>query len=51
MPRKLSHYDGSGRAGMVDVSAKTPSKREARASAFVSLKPAVLRALPSGLPI
>src|ERR1700681_4229208 len=46
MPRKLSHYDGSGRAGMVDVSAKAPSKREARASAFVALKPAVLKALP-----
>ena len=46
MPRKLSHYDGSGRARMVDVSAKTPSKREARASAFVVLKPAVVRALP-----
>src|SRR4249920_1008196 len=46
MPRKLSHYDGSGRASMVDVSAKTPSKREARASAFVAMKPAVLKALP-----
>src|SRR5580765_5856732 len=46
MARKLSHYDGSGRAGMVDVSAKIPSKREARASAFVVLKPAVLKALP-----
>src|SRR6185369_1202574 len=46
MARKLSHYDGSGRAGMVDVSAKTPSKREARASALVVLKPAVLKALP-----
>ncbi len=46
MPRKLSHYDHAGRAGMVDVSAKTPSKREAAASAFVVLKPAVLKALP-----
>src|SRR5690349_21067978 len=46
MPRKLSHYDGSGRASMVDVSAKTPGKREAAASAFVALKPAVLGALP-----
>jgi cyclic pyranopterin phosphate synthase len=46
MPRKLSHYDGSGRATMVDVSAKTPSRREARASAFVVLKPASLKALP-----
>ncbi len=46
MTRKLSHYDRSGRAGMVDVSAKAPGKREAAASAFVALKPAVLKALP-----
>src|SRR6185369_12000853 len=46
MARKLSHYDVSGRAGMVDVSAKDASKREAGASAFVALKPAVLKALP-----
>src|SRR5438128_12597024 len=31
---------------MVDVSAKAPTKREAEASAFVELKPAVLEALP-----
>jgi cyclic pyranopterin phosphate synthase len=31
---------------MVDVSAKSPSKREAEASAFVVLKPKVLKALP-----
>jgi cyclic pyranopterin phosphate synthase len=43
---KLSHYDRAGRARMVDVSAKTASKREAEASAFVLLKPAVLEALP-----
>ncbi|MBZ5600253.1 MAG: cyclic pyranopterin monophosphate synthase MoaC [Acidobacteriia bacterium] len=46
MPRKLSHYDRKGRARMVDVSAKKPTRREAEASAFVALKPAVLRALP-----
>jgi cyclic pyranopterin phosphate synthase len=46
MPKKLSHYDGSGRAKMVDVSTKLPTKREAEASAFVVLKPAVLKALP-----
>ena len=46
MARKLSHYDGSGRARMVDVSGKTAGKREAAASAFVLLKPAVLKALP-----
>ena len=31
---------------MVDVSTKAASKREAAASAFVALKPAVLKALP-----
>src|ERR1700680_5134131 len=46
MPKKLSHYDPSGRARMVDVSAKSPTKREAEASAFVVLKPKVLKALP-----
>jgi cyclic pyranopterin phosphate synthase len=46
MPRKLSHYDRTGRARMVDVSAKTATHREAEASAFVALKPSVLRALP-----
>jgi cyclic pyranopterin phosphate synthase len=46
MPRKLSHYDKAGRAAMVDVSAKQPTRRSARASAFVEMKPAVLRALP-----
>jgi cyclic pyranopterin phosphate synthase len=46
MPRKLSHYDHTGRAKMVDVSAKSASKREAEASAFVAMKPAVLKALP-----
>src|SRR5207245_7311610 len=31
---------------MVDVSNKNPSKRKAKASAFVALKPVVLKALP-----
>jgi len=47
MPKKLSHYDRAGRARMVDVSAKSPSKREAQARAFVVLKPEVLKALPN----
>lgn len=46
MAGKLSHYDRRGRARMVDVSAKAASKRKAEASAFVVLKPAVLKALP-----
>jgi cyclic pyranopterin monophosphate synthase len=44
--KKLSHYDASGRAVMVDVSAKASSKREAEASAFVAISAAVLRKLP-----
>jgi cyclic pyranopterin phosphate synthase len=47
MPRKLSHYDPSGRARMVDVSGKASTRREAEASAFVALSPAVLAALPN----
>jgi cyclic pyranopterin phosphate synthase len=47
MPKKLSHYDRDGRARMVDVSKKSATQRTASASAFVAMKPAVLRALPS----
>src|SRR5208337_4228754 len=43
----LSHYDSSGQANMVDVSAKQATRREATASAFVELSPAVLAALPA----
>jgi cyclic pyranopterin phosphate synthase len=43
---KLSHYDESGQARMVDVSAKPETRREATASAFVALSKAVLKALP-----
>ena len=46
MAKKLSHYDAAGRARMVDVSAKSPTPREAEASAFVRMKPSVLKALP-----
>jgi cyclic pyranopterin phosphate synthase len=42
----LSHYDESGQACMVDVSAKPATKREAVAAAFVELSDAVLEALP-----
>ena len=54
MPSKLSHYDQSGRARMVDVSAKSATAREAEASAFVAMKPEVLKALgnnPKGDPL
>jgi|SRR5271163_530701 len=54
MAKKLSHYDAAGRARMVDVSGKAVTRREAEASAFVSVKPEVLRALhrnPKGDPL
>ncbi len=48
MPSKrLSHFDNSGQARMVDVSNKLPTRRTATASAFVELSPAVLAALPA----
>jgi cyclic pyranopterin monophosphate synthase len=42
----LSHYDETGQASMVDVSAKVATRREATATAFVELSDAVLEALP-----
>jgi cyclic pyranopterin phosphate synthase len=42
----LSHFDPTGRAVMVDVSGKPTTRRQAVASAFVELSPAVLAALP-----
>jgi cyclic pyranopterin phosphate synthase len=46
MAKRLSHFDRAGQARMVDVSGKSASQREAEASAFVAMKPAVLAALP-----
>lgn len=43
---KLSHYNESGEAHMVDVSAKKATRREAVAEAFVELSNDVLDALP-----
>jgi len=54
LPSKLSHYDRSGKSKMVDVSGKSATRREAEASAFVAMKPAVLKALnnnPKGDPL
>jgi cyclic pyranopterin monophosphate synthase len=54
MASKLSHYDQSGAARMVDVSGKEISAREAEASAFVAMSDAVLKALgsnPKGDPL
>jgi cyclic pyranopterin phosphate synthase len=44
--KKLSHYDSAGSPRMVDVSAKSATKRTARAHAFVRIAPAVLARLP-----
>ena len=44
--KKLSHYDESGRARMVDVSAKSETRRTAAAHAFVKIRPSVLKKLP-----
>jgi len=43
---KMTHFDPRGRAAMVDVSDKPSTKREAEASAFVAMSPAVIEALP-----
>lgn len=47
MKKKLSHYDESGAARMVDISSKMPTKRTARAHAFVRMRPQVLAQLPA----
>jgi len=44
--KKLSHYSSTGGVHMVDVTGKPPTHRTARAHAFVSISPAVLRWLP-----
>ena len=46
MKKKLSHFDESGSARMVDVSAKPGTLRTARAQALVVIRPAVLKKLP-----
>ena len=45
--KTLTHYDSHGRASMVDVSAKTETKRTATAHAFVRIRPSVLKKLPA----
>ncbi|TCL73166.1 cyclic pyranopterin monophosphate synthase subunit MoaC [Hydrogenispora ethanolica] len=47
---ELSHLDQSGRARMVDVSAKDATAREAVAAGFVTMNPATLRLLSEGSP-
>jgi len=47
MKKKLSHYDDAGAARMVDISSKMPTKRTARAHAFVRMRSEVLAQLPT----
>lgn len=54
--KKLTHVDSKGRSTMVDVTGKDPTRRVARAEAFVSMSPATLKllrggALPKGNPL
>src|ERR1041385_3935500 len=44
--KRLSHYDTTGRARMVDVSAKAGTRRTATAQAYVRIRPSVLKKLP-----
>ena len=44
--KTLSHYDAAGSPRMVDVSAKPETRRQARAHAFVRIRPSVLKKLP-----
>lgn len=46
MKKRLSHYDDAGRVSMVDVSGKEATERSAVAYAYISMKPAVIKALP-----
>ncbi len=54
MKKDLSHFDDSGRARMVDVTAKAETRRTARAHAFVRMRPEVIERLeanPKGNPL
>ncbi|CAM3005675.1 cyclic pyranopterin monophosphate synthase MoaC [Vibrio neptunius] len=45
---EFTHINASGEANMVDVSAKAETVREARAEAFVHMKPETLQLIVSG---
>ena len=48
MIEKLTHFDPEGRAGMVDVTAKTDTARTAVAKGRIRVSPPVLRAILEG---
>jgi len=43
MMKKLTHIDGSGKAAMVDISAKPLTRREAAASCFIKLSESTVK--------
>lgn len=45
---KLTHFDASGQAHMVDVGAKAATRRVARAAGRISMAPATLRKIAAG---
>ncbi len=47
-PSPLTHFDSSGQAHMVDVSAKAETHRVARASGEIRMQPATLALIASG---
>jgi len=47
-PAALSHFDAAGQAHMVDVGAKAPTQRLARASGAITMAPATLALIQSG---
>lgn len=46
--KELSHFDAAGQAQMVDVGAKAPTERLARASGSITMAPATLAIIASG---
>lgn len=48
MARRLTHFDDTGAAHMVDVAAKAESHRVARASGSIRMRPATLRMILAG---
>lgn len=48
MALRLTHFDGTGAAHMVDVAAKAESHRVARASGSIRMRPATLKMILAG---
>ena len=44
-PKRLSHLDRNGRAKMIDVSAKAPTRRQAHVQAVITLSPEAFEAI------